>query len=237
MTASSSIQLFATPPHDCSYLVNKQATTVFIDPATRVDINIYTQLSDSGFRRSGTHLYRPQCGACQACISVRVPIATFKASRNQKRCLKRNRDLEMVQVENIDSDEHYQLYANYIEQRHHDGDMYPPSREQYQSFLASAWQTTRYIEMRLQGRLIGVAVSDQLDNALSAIYTFFDGKEDKRSLGRFAVLYQIERARTLHLDYLYLGYWIKDCDKMRYKTQYRPLEMLINQQWLRLNGD
>ncbi len=234
MTYHSQIQLFATHPHECSYLAEKQATTVFVDPEATIDRNIYSQLSESGFRRSGTHLYRPHCGSCQACISVRVVVNDFSPTRNQKRCLKRNRDLDIVVVENIDTDEHYLLYENYIKQRHSDGDMYPANREQYRGFLTSAWHCTRYLEMRLNGQLIGVAVSDQLDNALSAIYTFFDCNQDKRSLGRFAVLHQIERAQTLGVKHLYLGYWIKQCEKMSYKSQYRPIEMLIEQQWLRL---
>lgn len=235
MSHSTSIKLFATQPHGCSYLPEQEAKTIFIDPELEVDQNIYTQLSDSGFRRSGASLYRPHCGDCQACISVRVPVAEFKPTRNQKRCLKRNSDVEVTAVTNIDSDEHYQVYEQYINNRHSDGDMYPATREQYQGFLTSEWGCTRYLEMRVEGKLIGVAVSDQLDNALSAIYTFFDYREDKRSLGRFAVLHQIERAKQLGIDFLYLGYWIKQCEKMSYKTQYRPIELLIEQQWLRLS--
>jgi arginine-tRNA-protein transferase len=229
------LQLFATHPHPCSYLPDLEATTIFIDPEAEIDINAYSQLSESGFRRSGTHIYRPHCEGCQACISVRVPVKDFTPTRNQKRCLKQNSDLDIVVVNDIDTDEHYQLYQHYIDKRHRDGDMYPASREQYQGFLGSAWGATRYLEMRLDGVLIGVAVSDQIDNALSAIYTFFDCAHDKRSLGRFAVLHQIERAKTLNLDYLYLGYWIKQCDKMSYKSQYRPLEVLVGQEWLKLN--
>ena len=113
--------------------------------------------------------------------------------------------------------------------------MYPPSEEQYKAFLTSEWGSTRYLEFRLKGELIGVSVCDHLDDGLSAVYTFYDAALNERSLGKFAILAQIQKAKQLGLSYVYLGYWIKQCDKMNYKTDYRPLELLINRRWLRLN--
>lgn len=135
-------------------------------------------------------------------------------------------------TDNINTDEHYALYESYIITRHADGDMYPPSRDQYEDFLSSEWGVTRYIELRHEGKLLGVAVSDRLDHGLSAIYTFFRPDEPSRSLGVLAVLRQIELAKAQNLPYVYLGYWIRDCDKMRYKNQYRPLDIFINNTWL-----
>lgn len=235
MSDLSTLKLYATAPHPCSYLDGEEATTVFIDPAAQIDQALYTELSQLGFRRSGSHLYRPHCANCQACISCRIPVRSFRPSRSQKRCEKRNLDLDIRWVSSIRSDEHYLLYENYINTRHSDGDMYPPSREQFETFLSSEWGATDYIEYRLQGRLIGVAVCDRLQDGLSAVYTFFDHTFHKRSLGAYAILLQIDKARQLGLSYVYLGYWIKECQKMSYKTQYRPLELLVNKRWVRLN--
>ena len=112
--------------------------------------------------------------------------------------------------------------------------MYPPSREQYQSFLSAEWGVTRFFRLNLEGKLAGVAVADELEDGLSAIYTFFEPELHSRSLGTYAVLWQIHATRQLGLDYLYLGYWIKECQKMAYKIQYRPLELYINGQWVEL---
>ena len=235
MTDLSTLKLFATQPHPCSYLDNQEATTLFVDPEAPVDITLYSQLSQLGFRRSGSHLYRPQCATCQACVSCRIPVRHFRPNRSQRRCWQRNQDLNVVTVQTINTDEHYSLYANYISQRHRDGDMYPPSRAQYEAFLTSEWGVTQYLEFRKEDRLIGVAVCDELEDGLSAVYTFYDVAESRRSLGVFAILAQIDKALSVGLNNLYLGYWIKQCDKMRYKTQYRPLELLINRRWMRLN--
>jgi len=228
----SSIKLYATHEHPCSYLKDRSATTIFVDPMLPMNGRIYSELSDFGFRRSGAHVYRPNCRSCQACVPVRIPVDLFEPSRAQKRCIKRNQDVATVLTDNINTDEHYALYESYIRSRHADGDMYPPSRDQYEDFLSSEWGVTRYIELRLNGELLAVAVSDRLDQGLSAIYTFFKPDEHSRSLGVLAVLRQVELAKSLKLPYVYLGYWIRECDKMRYKNQYRPLDMFINNTWL-----
>lgn len=234
MTDLSSLKLFATQPHPCSYLEDQEATTLFVDPEAPVDITLYSQLSQLGFRRSGSHLYRPQCKNCQACISCRIPVALFNPNRSQRRCWQRNSDVVISVTDNINTRKHYELYAKYIAQRHKDGDMYPPSITQYEAFLTREWGVTRYLELHAGEHLLGVAVCDQLEDGLSAVYTFYDPDEERRSLGVFAILAQIEIARNQGMNYLYLGYWIKQCHKMRYKIQYRPLELLLNRRWMRL---
>ena len=234
MTDLSNLKLFATQPHPCSYLDDQEATTLFIDPNAAVDQALYTQLSQIGFRRSDPHLYRPHCAHCSACISCRIPVESFRPNRNQRRCWNRNTDLFLELVTEPDRDEHYRLYEHYINTRHGDGDMYPPSRAQYDAFLSRAWGVTRYLEVREGDQLLAVAVCDTLSDGLSAVYTFFDSTQPRRSLGVLGVLAQIEQARVLSLPYVYLGYWIKHCRKMDYKTQYRPLEMLVNRRWVRV---
>ena len=235
MTDLSTLKLFATQPHPCSYIDGEQATTVFVDPEAKIDVTLYSQLSLLGFRRSGGHLYRPQCSNCQACMSCRIPVSLFRPNRSQRRCWQKNRDIQITPNERIDTLEHYNLYSRYIESRHQDGDMYPPSEEQYKAFLTSEWGSTRYLEFRLDGELIAVSVCDYLDDGLSAVYTFYNAELSERSLGKFAILAQIYRAQEMGLSYVYLGYWIKQCEKMNYKTDYRPLELLVNRRWLRLN--
>lgn len=233
MSDLGKIRLFSTHPHECSYLQGKEATSIFIDPAYPVDKNLYSRLSERGFRRSGAHVYRPHCSNCNACTPARIPVASFKMNRKQRRCWKKNSDLTISSVTSIDTDEHYQLYARYIEQRHSDGDMFPPTPEQYRSFLSKEWQITEYLELRKDDQLLMVAVCDRLNDGYSAVYTFFEPEEEKRSLGSLGVLWQIKLAAIQQLPYVYLGYWIKECQKMSYKTQYRPLELLINGFWLK----
>ncbi len=231
MTTLANLKLFTTHPHKCSYLDKKIATTVFVDPNATINQDVYSRLSEIGFRRSGQHLYRPQCHSCQECVPVRIPAADFKPSRQQKRCLKTNSDIEFSIIDSIDTEEHYSLYERYISIRHQDGDMYPPSRAQYDSFLTSEWNLTKFIEFKLDSVLIGVAVIDQLDHGISAVYTFFEPELHKRSLGTYAILIEIQLALESGLPYVYLGYWIRQCVKMNYKTKFKPLEVYTDSEW------
>ena len=231
MTELARLKFYATQAHPCSYLPTEQATTLFLDPSQPMDAQVYAELSEVGFRRSGDHLYRPHCQNCSACVPARLPVGEFKANRQQRRIRNRNADLQVQAVRPAFSEEYYELYARYIEQRHADGDMYPPNREQFSTFLVRDLPFSRFYEFRLNGRLLAVAVTDVLPNGLSAVYTFYDPDEEQRSLGRFAILWQIAETARLGLHAVYLGYWIKNCRKMNYKTQYRPIELFVNQHW------
>lgn len=231
MTATG-VKFFSTTAHPCSYLEGEQAITLFADPKSRMDGRLYSELSDLGFRRSGNYVYRPHCSHCNACVPVRLPVDRFQPNRAQQRVWKRNADIDVRSVPPVFDEAHYALYERYIIERHSDGDMYPPTEEQFRSFLTSDWSDTRFYEFRAGDKLLGIAVCDVLEEGLSAVYTFFDPDEEKRSLGTYAILWEIGETRRLGLPSLYLGYWIKNCQKMSYKIAYRPIELLINNEWL-----
>lgn len=234
MTSLRELRFYVTPEHDCSYLPERQAKTLFLDPRAQVDRRLYSQLSELGFRRSGGHIYRPHCEHCRACISVRIPVAEFQPSKSQRRIERRNADLSVRAVPCQLTHEYYDLYERYINQRHADGDMYPPSPDQFCSFLVEGGMDSCFYEFREpDGTLKAVAVTDILDQGMSALYTFYDPEATRRSLGAFAIIWQIRQARRTGKDWLYLGYWVQDCRKMNYKTRYHPLEMLIEGEWQR----
>lgn len=232
MTNLRTLHFYATPDHDCSYLDGKTAKTLFVDPQATIDQHIYSQLSDLGFRRSGKHIYRPHCEGCKACISVRIPLATFRMSKSQKRIMAKNRDVTVTQKPAQFTEEYYALYSRYINERHSDGDMYPPSLEQFNSFLVEGEEHTHFLEFRdANEQLIAVAVIDILDQGLSAIYTFYDPSLAKRSLGTYCILWQLAHCLQNNLNYLYLGYWVKECRKMNYKIAFSPFELLLDGEW------
>ena len=228
----SSVRLFRTSSHPCSYKESEQAATVFVDPDLVIDKAINSKLSDLGYRRSGAHLYRPDCDFCQACISCRVPVAEFQFNRSQRRILRRNESLRVVEKSDLTDYVAYDLYQRYINQRHLDGDMFPASLEQYEAFIKTKMVDTRFFLFYEQEELLAVSVVDFLNQGLSAVYTFFDPDQGQRSLGNFAILWQIKTCQRLGLPYLFLGYWIKGCGKMEYKSKFRPLEMLIKGRWV-----
>ena len=208
-------QFFVTPAHACSYLPSRQANTLFLDPRETIHPRTYQALTEQGFRRSGSHLYRPHCKFCKACIPARIRATSFVPRRSQRRVESYNEDLT-VQIEPAGySRSVYDLYARYISARHRDGDMYPPSMNQFRSFLLSQWSDTVFMCIYRQTQLLSVAVTDCQERSISAIYTFFDPGQARRSLGVFSILKQIELCQTKGLPYLYLGYWIRESEKMR----------------------
>ena len=196
----------------------------------------YDQLITAGFRRSGAHLYRPHCPHCNDCISLRIPVDRYQTSKNDRRTLAKNRDLSIHLLDNRFNNEHFELYRRYINSRHADGDMVNPTPQDYSNFLYSEWSNTRFIEMRKDGRLLAVAVTDFIDNGLSAVYSYFDPDLSKRSLGTFCILKMLEQAKNIGLEYLYMGYLILGSDKMRYKQFFRPLEIHTDNRWHDYHG-
>ena len=228
------LRLFITPSHNCSYFDDREAATLFADPEADFDMSSYQWLINQGFRRSGEHIYRPRCPACKDCIPVRVPVRDWRPRRNQRRIWNKIADqIETYPLPPRFDPNHYELYCRYIESRHPDGDMADGTPESYLHFLTAKWCTTRFVEFRLDGELLGVAVTDYLPQGLSAVYTFFEPDREAISPGVFAVLWQIQEARRLELPWLYLGYWIPGCRKMAYKNQYRPFETYVDGQWKR----
>lgn len=223
-------QLYLTGDHSCGYLPPRQARNLVVEPG-RVRQDTYNELIQLGFRRSGTYLYRPHCRNCQACQSLRVAATEFSPDRTQRRVMMRNRDL-ILRIRSFQFDsEHYRLFERYVRTRHPGGGMDQTSPAAYCDFLACSWCSTRLWEFRHGGQLIGAAVVDHLDNALSAVYTYYDTVQLQRSLGTYAILCQLEHARRHGLPWVYLGYQIDGCQRMAYKGRFRPHQRFCNGHW------
>jgi len=232
------IPLLLSMPQPCSYLENRFSSNVVVDPESDIDTPLYSQLIRQGFRRSGRMVYRPHCEDCRQCLSLRIPANEFTMRRRHRRIMQRNREAVLNPCNARFQQEHYDLYCRYTASRHSGGSMADSSAQEYLDFLVAKWSETLFIEIREQGRLLAVAVTDEVEDGLSAVYTFFEPELPQRSLGTFAVLSQLSLARQLGLQYLYMGYWIRDCGKMAYKADYRPMQLYSGGRWRRFGpGD
>lgn len=232
---SHKLRFFITSPHSCNYLEDREATSVFADPYFPKDKRLYSRLVSNGFRRSGEHLYKPHCMGCSECVSVRIPVNEFKPRRTQKRTWKLNQDIVVEKSKAEFDEDDFQLYLNYQKERHPNGGMDNSSHDDYIEFLLASWSESYLFRFKLGDQLLAVSVVDELDDAYSAIYTFFDTDFTKRSLGKFAILTLIEESKKAGYSSLYLGYWISSCDKMKYKTEYQPIECFVDDEWKKLS--
>ena len=230
---SERIRVFQTLEHDCGYYPQRRARNLVIDPLAPDMRQLYALALGNGFRRSGGHVYRPDCNHCRACTPSRVVVREFRPGRSQRRCLQRNADLRLEWAEATHTAEIGDLYQRYLSQRHPGGGMDDVDASDFERFLRCDWSPTRFLCLRDPGgRLLAVAVTDVLPRALSAVYTFYEPGETRRGLGTLAILRQIEQARLQGRDHLYLGYWIDGHPKMDYKRRFQPLQRLIDGQWV-----
>ncbi len=225
------ITLFLSGEHPCSYLPGKFSQEIYAQPLTRFNNHIYSQLIYSGFRRSGELVYRPHCKYCSACIPVRIPVKDYKPRRSHRRILKLNQNLEITRCPAEFNTKHFELYERYVNVRHSDGGMDNPEPREYMEMLTCHWTETEFIEFRLNKELVAVAVMDDLEDGYSAVYTFFEPTLTKFSLGNYAILWQIAETARREKKYLYLGYLIESCQKMKYKKDFAPMEQYIDNRW------
>jgi len=227
-------KLGITKAFPCNYLPNQQERLLVAVDQVLHDSEHYSWLMQQGFRRSGNDIYRPHCVSCQACQSIRVINALFKPSKSQKRLLKRCQHFTVNLSYEIKPN-YYSLYEEYINNIHYDGSMYPATPEQFKSFTDNDITEQIFIEIWHDNKLISVAVTDDIPNALSAVYTFYHPDYRKYGIGVLSILKQIEISQQLEREFLYLGYQIDDCSKMNYKNRYKPHQILVENQWKTVN--
>ena len=228
---------YTTAPLPCPYLPGRTERKIVTELSGTEAEALHERLSRAGFRRSHNIAYAPVCPGCQACVPIRVVSEEFTPDRTQRRILRANADLTISEMPARATAEQFTLFQRYQKNRHADGDMAAMGYYDYRAMIEDTPISTGILEFRdARDRLLGACLTDWLADGLSAVYSFFDTDEDKRSLGTFAVLWLIGRARSLGLPYVYLGYWVPESRKMAYKARFRPSEILMSGAWHRL-GD
>lgn len=213
---------------ECSYLPQQRATMTY-RLAYELSAARYEQLLSRGWRRFGRTLFRPVCATCRACRSVRVRLPEFTPSKSQRRTLKNNPGVEIVVSRPGLTDEHIDLYNRYHMDMHMRRQWPVRSttpEEYFGSFLDGKFSFSREFQYRKDGRLIGLGLVDMTSNVMSSIYFFHDPAWRDNAPGTFSILSEIAEGQKSGKAWLYLGYYIRDCQSMNYKNRFHPHEFL-----------
>ena len=230
------IKLYQSVPYSCPYIPSNIAHHYTTDPNLLLSAPIYSSLIEMGFRRAGERIHRPNCKTCDQCVSLRIPVSQFTPNKSQRRVINKNQDLTSWVVKSPRHEDYIDLYEQYITSKHPESEGMQEAEDTFDNFLFSRWSEAFAIEYREpSNQLVCVSICDPVEHGWSAVYTFYDLEYAQRSLGTFSILTQIELLKDRKLDYLYLGYWIRDCKKMNYKTNFKPCEGFINEQWVTIN--
>ncbi len=190
-------------------------------------------LSKQGFRRSQNVLYRPSCADCSACLSARIDVSKFTATKSQRRTLRRGRYLERRATSPWATEEQYDLFRRYLGDRHADGGMADMDAFEFAAMVEETPIRTRVVEYTDPDSkdLIATCLTDILDDGVSMVYSFFEPETTRLSIGTYIILDHIDIAREAGLPYVYLGYWVPGSDKMGYKASFSGLEVYNSGAW------
>lgn len=235
-TAQKPLRFYLTSPAPCPYLPDRRERKVFTGLEGAEAHALNDTLTHAGFRRSQNIAYRPACEACELCISSRVPVRQFDLSRSWRKLNARNSDLRRHRRPAEATEEQFWLLRSYLNARHAEGGMADMTLLDYAAMVEETAVHTHMVEYRYssgkeEDELAATVLVDLLRDGLSLVYSFFDPRDERRSLGNYVILDHILQAQQAGLDYVYLGYWVPGSEKMAYKTRFQPMELLRGGEW------
>lgn len=225
-------------PGPCPYLEQRTSRLPLRIPTRPLSGRELGQRLAVGDRRQGIFLYRTECPSCAACEPIRLDVERFRPGRTLRRTLRKNDALLRIEVGPPEvSERRIALYNAHKEQRGLDSGRAPLDAAGYREFLVLSSCTTFEIRYHLGEELVGVAVVDRAEDALSAVYCYYDPALSQLGLGNYSILKQLELCRGFGLRYLYLGLYIRESAHMSYKARFVPHERLLDGRWVEVRGD
>lgn len=192
---------------------------------------MYRMLLDEGYRRSGDHLYRPDCPSCRECQIYRVHVDSFEMRKSQRRVFRSGQQrFQYRLVRPGMTQEKMDLYRKYLAAQHGDPEQALMLDEfSYMEFFVRSFLGDRTRELQIwdEGRMIGLGICDLIMDAWSSVYFFFDPEYSSYSPGHYSMLLEIHLAQEMGLDYYYPGFLIHGISAMEYKNKLRPGQVKI----------
>lgn len=228
MEELNSLYEFIAEDKPCPYLKNRPSQTKY-NWIEDCSLSYYQKMLEHGYRRFGKLFFNPICQGCYECLSVRINIHNFIWKKRFKRVLNKNQDLTIALRKPTMTKEHLELHNRYhkdMKNRRGWQQEETSAEHYYRSFVEGANEYGYELLYFLKNKLISVALVDILPESISAVYCFYDPDFRERSLGTLSILKQLEIAKENSIDYVYLGYMVKNNASLKYKENFKPLEIL-----------
>ena len=219
---------FCTLDYECAYLKGRSVRMRY-KYVTHSNSDFNSAVIQRGWRRFGNYYFYPICNECNECKSLRISVKDFKPSKSQKKAIKRNINTSIHIQKPTVTTEHIKLYNKYHKWKHQKDDWrYKEisTYEYYENFAEGAYNFGKEVLYYDKDRLIGVDLIDIIDDGISSIYFFYDPDYARLSLGIYSLIKQIDIAKILKKEWIYLGYWVDGCKAFEYKTNFKPLQIL-----------
>ena len=214
----------------CSYLPSKEQTAHY-KIVSECSSSFCTTLVQRGWRRFGKMFFRPICSDCNECQSVKIDAVNYNFSKSERRIIKKNSHINTIIQKPSISYEHIDLFNKYHNFMHYKKgwDHNTTTPKSYFTSFVDGYETFGYeILYYDKDELIAVDLIDIIEDGISSIYFYYDPEYSNLSLGRYSIYKQIELANALKKSWIYLGYYVKDCQSLNYKNQYQPQLTLQN---------
>jgi leucyl-tRNA---protein transferase len=226
---------YIAQPSQCHYLPDQMWRMEYriIPNLTKAG---YLQLVQQGWRRFGWTLFRPRCSACQACQPIRVPAESFRPDRSQRRVQKANANTKLIIGEPTIDSQRLDVYFRHHQHHAQQKGWSEPNLDDAMGHISSIVEGPFPVEewaYYIDDRLVAISYVDALPEGYSGIYFYHDPDLRKLSLGTWICMSLIEEAKKRQLQFVYFGYYIKDCRSMAYKGRFVPNQVLAsNGQWV-----
>jgi len=219
---------FVTPEHPCAYL---PAMPAMLDVRLLTDVSPEETeyLVERGWRRFGPEYFRPVCRGCGECVSLRVPVCEFRASKSQRRVARKCGEV-LIETGMPRADAaRVALYQKWHAAREKacGWQENPLDEEGYRRQFCFPHSCGREMSYWIGGRLAGVGLVDEMPGSISSTYFYFDPEFERLSLGVYSALCEISLALRMGKSYVYFGYRVTDCKSLIYKSAFRPHELLL----------
>lgn len=228
-------QIVHDEPEACPYLDDRVARLPLrwqLHPLAPAELDLSLA---NGDRRVGRMLYRTTCPACNACEAIRIPVGGFTPTKSQRRALARNQDLRIEVGPAAYSDERLALYNRHKRGRGLAKAERNMSRRGYEGWFVESCVQTMEMRYLLGDRLVAVGIVDVGARDTSSVYFYFDPDEERRSLGVYSCLVELDWQRQRGGRFHYLGLYVADCRHLNYKADYFPHERRVRGRWLRFS--